>query len=35
MGLQTNVSYKNFTLSMTFDWRSGGKYVFANLALPH
>lgn len=27
MGLQTNVSYKNFTLSMTFDWRSGGQYV--------
>lgn len=27
MGLQTSVSYKNLTLSMTFDWRSGGKYV--------
>jgi len=27
MGLQTSVSYKNFTLSMTFDWRSGGQYV--------
>ncbi|RNC66529.1 SusC/RagA family TonB-linked outer membrane protein [Proteiniphilum sp. X52] len=27
MGLQTSVTYKNFTLSMTFDWRSGGQYV--------
>ncbi len=27
MGMQTSVSYKNFTLSMTFDWRSGGQYV--------
>ncbi len=27
MGLQTSFSYKNFTLSMTFDWRSGGQYV--------
>ena len=27
MGLQTSVSYKNLTLSMTFDWRSGGQYV--------
>ena len=27
MGLQTSLSYKNFTLSMTFDWRSGGQYV--------
>lgn len=27
MGLQSSLSYKNFTLSMTFDWRSGGKYV--------
>lgn len=27
MGLQTSISYKNFTLSMTFDWRSGGQYV--------
>lgn len=27
MGLQTTVSYKNFTLSATFDWRSGGQYV--------
>jgi TonB-linked SusC/RagA family outer membrane protein len=27
MGLQSALSYKNFTLSMTFDWRSGGQYV--------
>jgi hypothetical protein len=27
MGLQTTVTYKNFTLSATFDWRSGGQYV--------
>lgn len=27
LGLQTTLSYKNFTLSMTFDWRSGGQYV--------
>jgi hypothetical protein len=27
LGLQSNLSYKNFTLSMTFDWRSGGQYV--------
>ncbi|MEZ5199693.1 MAG: SusC/RagA family TonB-linked outer membrane protein [Bacteroidales bacterium] len=27
MGLQTSVSWKNFSLSMTFDWRSGGQYV--------
>jgi len=27
MGLQTSLTYKNFTLSMTFDWRSGGQYV--------
>ncbi len=27
MGLQTSLSYKNFTLSATFDWRSGGQYV--------
>ncbi len=27
MGLQSNLSYKNFTLSLTFDWRSGGQYV--------
>lgn len=27
LGLQSALSYKNFTLSMTFDWRSGGQYV--------
>ena len=27
LGLQTNLSYKNFSLSMTFDWRSGGQYM--------
>ncbi len=27
MGLQSALSYKNFTLSMTFDWSSGGQYV--------
>jgi hypothetical protein len=27
MGLQSSLSYKNFTLSMTFDWRAGGQYV--------
>jgi len=27
MGLQSSLSFKNFTLSMTFDWRSGGQYV--------
>lgn len=27
MGFQTSVTFKNFTLSMTFDWRSGGQYV--------
>ncbi|MDB4583155.1 SusC/RagA family TonB-linked outer membrane protein [Draconibacterium sp.] len=27
MGIQSSLSYKNFTLSMTFDWRSGGQYV--------
>ncbi len=27
LGLQTSLSYKNFTLNMTFDWRSGGQYV--------
>ncbi len=27
MGMQTNISYKNFTLNMTFDWRSGGQYM--------
>jgi TonB-linked SusC/RagA family outer membrane protein len=27
MGLQSALSYKNFTLNMTFDWRYGGQYV--------
>ncbi len=27
MGLQSSLSYKNVTLSMTFDWRSGGQFV--------
>ena len=27
LGLQTSLSYKNLTLSMVFDWRSGGQYV--------
>jgi TonB-linked SusC/RagA family outer membrane protein len=27
MGLQSSLTYKNFTLDMTFDWRSGGQYV--------
>ncbi|MGB5555209.1 MAG: hypothetical protein WBM83_11165, partial [Flavobacteriaceae bacterium] len=27
MGLQTSLSYKNFSLNMTFDWRSGGQYM--------
>ncbi len=27
MGLQSSLSYKNFSLNMTFDWRSGGQYV--------
>lgn len=27
LGLQSNLSYKNFSLSMTVDWRSGGQYV--------
>ncbi|WP_220628095.1 SusC/RagA family TonB-linked outer membrane protein [Confluentibacter sediminis] len=27
MGLQTRLSYKNLTLNLTFDWRSGGQYV--------
>ena len=27
LGLQTSLSFKNFTLNMTFDWRSGGQYV--------
>jgi len=27
MGLQTRLSYKNLSLNMTFDWRSGGQYM--------
>lgn len=27
MGLQTRLSYKNFVLNMTFDWRNGGQYM--------
>lgn len=27
MGMQSALSFKNFTLNMTFDWRSGGQYV--------
>ncbi|NQU52551.1 MAG: SusC/RagA family TonB-linked outer membrane protein [Bacteroidetes bacterium] len=27
MGLQSSLSFKNFTLNMTFDWRSGGQFV--------
>ncbi len=27
MGMQTSLSWKNFSLSMTFDWRSGGQFV--------
>lgn len=27
VGLQTSLSYKNFSLNMTFDWRKGGQYV--------
>lgn len=27
MGLQTKLSYKNLSLDMTFDWRSGGQYM--------
>ncbi len=26
VGLQTSLTYKNFSLSMSFDWRQGGKY---------
>ncbi|GAB3647162.1 SusC/RagA family TonB-linked outer membrane protein [Echinicola sediminis] len=26
-GLQTSLSYKNWSLSMTFDWRNGGDFV--------
>ena len=27
VGLQSSLTYKNFTLNMTFDWRSGGQYM--------
>ena len=27
LGMQSSLSYRNFTLSMTIDWRSGGQYV--------
>ncbi|WP_231962617.1 SusC/RagA family TonB-linked outer membrane protein [Aquirufa nivalisilvae] len=27
LGLQTSLSYKNFSLNMTFDWRNGGDFV--------
>ena len=27
MGMQTSLSYKNWSLSMTFDWRNGGDFV--------
>lgn len=27
MGMMSTVAYKNISLSMTFDWRSGGQYV--------
>ncbi len=27
VGMQTSLTYKRFTLSMTFDWRKGGQYV--------
>jgi len=27
MGLQSQLSFKNFTLNMTFDWRYGGQYM--------
>ncbi len=27
MGLQSSFTYKNFSVNMTFDWRSGGQYV--------
>lgn len=27
MGLQTSLSYKGFTLNMSFDWRQGGNFV--------
>lgn len=27
LGMQTSLSYKNWSLNMTFDWRSGGDFV--------
>ena len=27
MGLQTSIQYKNWNLSMNFDWRNGGQFV--------
>lgn len=27
IGLQSQLTYKNFSLNMTFDWRSGGQYM--------
>lgn len=27
LGLQTSISYKRFSLNMSFDWRSGGEFV--------
>ena len=27
LGMQSALTYKNFSLNMTFDWRSGGQYV--------
>jgi TonB-linked SusC/RagA family outer membrane protein len=27
LGMQTSVSYKGFSLNMTFDWRQGGNFV--------
>ena len=27
MGMQSSLAYKNFTLDMTFDWRSGGVFI--------
>jgi TonB-linked SusC/RagA family outer membrane protein len=27
VGLQTSLNYKKFTLSLSFDWRQGGKYM--------
>lgn len=33
MGLQSSLSYKNFTLNLTFDWRSGGQYMSQTLAI--